>query len=628
MTPSGTTDSPCNYGAGRIDVLNAAEGDAVCGADSGCPTAVVGDGASLTLSGGGSAYNGNIYSDSYKVPGGVYIHWWHNLQGRSSDALRYSTATRWYGTPQAYTVTEGEGPAWALVKDGNADNDIDDGDSIIDSYAWGYENGGATTSVNEEKAIDVTSYAGDYIKVYIESSHGGGGDDSLIQIDDLFWSDSAGNEINLFSSAGSEEVGPGPVGYWGFDEGYGTTANDVSGQGNNGTISGAVWKPESECKVEKCLWFDGSDDFVNAGNNESLKLSSGGTIGAWVKINQLSSGYDNVIIMKGDGASWPNLHYTLIEIDGTDQIGLSVSDGTSSLNLSGPRTPALEENTWYHIVATWDSSDKKIYLNGELQDTVSSSIMPKDTMTSCQVDIGRAYLNSYYFNGLIDEVMIYPYARTADQIKQDYNAGLSGAKSISGTAVSVGSSSDSWMTDGLVGHWKMDETASPASDFSGNGGSGTWGNNATSDVGKFGNGVSLDGIDDYVEVADSGTNPLDLVSEFSFSAWVYYTAANGMIFNKESSYEWMIDGNGDVEWAINTAGTWEWHDTNVNVSASTWTHLVLTYDGTNVRVYKDGELGSTIADPDGGAITVNNSNLCMGTRGGMVALAPQITLEN
>lgn len=43
----------------------------------------------------------------------------------------------------------------------------------------------------------------------------------------------------------------GLVGYWNFDEGSGTVANDTSGNGNNGTINGATWVagPSSRAKL-------------------------------------------------------------------------------------------------------------------------------------------------------------------------------------------------------------------------------------------------------------------------------------------------------------------------------------------------------------------------------------------
>ena len=70
------------------------------------------------------------------------------------------------------------------------------------------------------------------------------------------------NSPSTFFSVSAQEQGKGPVGYWSFDEGYGSTANDNSGQGNDGTITGAQWMEASHCVSGKCLYFDGTDDVV------------------------------------------------------------------------------------------------------------------------------------------------------------------------------------------------------------------------------------------------------------------------------------------------------------------------------------------------------------------------------
>ena len=50
------------------------------------------------------------------------------------------------------------------------------------------------------------------------------------------------------TSVQSEEIGPGPIAYWKFDEGTGTTAHDSAGN-NHGAINGAVWKAEIHASV-------------------------------------------------------------------------------------------------------------------------------------------------------------------------------------------------------------------------------------------------------------------------------------------------------------------------------------------------------------------------------------------
>ncbi len=205
--PGGTSDGPCSYPAATHTILSSGSGNASCSPDSGCPTPVLGDG-NLNLDGSsdGGGYNGNIRSDPVEVPGGVHVHWWHNLQGRSSDTGRYDSATRWYGTGNSTSAGgAGEGPAWAVVVDRGVAGEFDSVDWLYDMAAFGNGNGGATTDLVEEKTVDVSGLAGNTLRIYIEQNQGGGGDDGLIQIDDLYWSDAAGNKITLSTSVGAEQ---------------------------------------------------------------------------------------------------------------------------------------------------------------------------------------------------------------------------------------------------------------------------------------------------------------------------------------------------------------------------------------------------------------------------------------
>ena len=57
--------------------------------------------------------------------------------------------------------------------------------------------------------------------------------------------------------------GDAPVAWWKFDEGYGSTAYDASSNTNTGAITNATWQNEESCKTSKCLYFDGTDDYVS-----------------------------------------------------------------------------------------------------------------------------------------------------------------------------------------------------------------------------------------------------------------------------------------------------------------------------------------------------------------------------
>jgi len=75
-------------------------------------------------------------------------------------------------------------------------------------------------------------------------------------------------------SLGSEEKSTGPVAFWKFDEGFGTTAQDSTVQNNDGTLTNMAtvasptsgWQTDDQCIAGKCLAFDGSDDKVAISN--------------------------------------------------------------------------------------------------------------------------------------------------------------------------------------------------------------------------------------------------------------------------------------------------------------------------------------------------------------------------
>ncbi len=84
----------------------------------------------------------------------------------------------------------------------------------------------------------------------------------------------------------------GLVGYWGFDEGGGTTANDSSGFLNTGTMYSSSTitnlRTATNCLSESCVYFDGTDDYINNGATPQLNGSVMFTIVAWVKPNTTS----------------------------------------------------------------------------------------------------------------------------------------------------------------------------------------------------------------------------------------------------------------------------------------------------------------------------------------------------
>jgi prepilin-type N-terminal cleavage/methylation domain-containing protein len=123
--------------------------------------------------------------------------------------------------------------------------------------------------------------------------------------------------------------------------------------------------------------------------------------------------------------------------------------------------------------------------------------------------------------------------------------------------------------------------------------------------GVIGQGLRFDGMDDFVNVADSPV--LRLGINMTVETWINPTinpADWARLVGKGAwdarnygLWRWI---NGDILWQIRDgAGIWMncWNNLGpgdvLNVPVGTWTHIVGTYDGTNARVFVNGILGKT-----------------------------------
>jgi hypothetical protein len=392
-------------------------------------------------------------------------------------------------------------------------------------------------------------------------------------------------------SVSSAETGPGPVGYWSFDEGYGATAHDNTANKNDGTILGAVWQDESQCVSGKCMFFDGSGDWIKASSSNNLNVTNQITVNAWIKPQFESALYYGIVSKQKIS---PTSGYQFV-YDNTDKsIYLYVNDQT----VAWSKQLNLENNKWYFVSATYvgSASNGKIYLDGA-DVTINGNGTTFNT-NNLDLTIGaRADDNASPFKGSMDEVKIYPYARTADQIKQDYAAGLAGVKTNNGISAGFGSASDKWMSDGLVGYWKMDEstTTDGTADSSGSGNIGYFTGDASTTAGKYGNGISSYDSGDYIWAGNNTS--INITDEITLSTWVQqydFTAnSNSYPIYKGNAYYLIVAWGGDnCGFGLTIDGTYR---TTNNYYFSTaertgWHNLVGTYSKQTrtLKFYVDG----------------------------------------
>jgi hypothetical protein len=187
--------------------------------------------------------------------------------------------------------------------------------------------------------------------------------------------------------------------------GTGNTWTDLSGGGNNGTIFNSAGYDSAN---GGSLLFNGSNSYVNAGNNSSLQLTEG-TISAWINAGTSNSGFRGIIAKQ---LAWSIFVYNnnLITYDwGNGSIR------NTSINVGN--------NSWNHVAMTFTqtignpSNNAIIYLNGiaVLTTTVKNSGQTQNVL------IGEANAGQF-FTGKISQASIYNRVLTAEEILQNFNS--------------------------------------------------------------------------------------------------------------------------------------------------------------------------------------------------------------
>jgi len=218
----------------------------------------------------------------------------------------------------------------------------------------------------------------------------------------LMWRDKEDNAWQSPQVFGTAELA-GLLGWWKFDEAEGSNASDSSGNNHNGILMGnPVWRP-SGGKFGGALEFDGQGDYVELADESDFDIAGQITVSAWVNIRSVPSAW-TAIITKGDSA------WRLSTMEAERAFHFAVSGSTV---LNGQTRVSADE--WHHVVGIYDGKEIRIYVDGRVD--VS---MPWDRgieTNDYPVLIGEnAGQTERFWHGLIDDVRIFNYALTEDEI--------------------------------------------------------------------------------------------------------------------------------------------------------------------------------------------------------------------
>lgn len=217
-----------------------------------------------------------------------------------------------------------------------------------------------------------------------------------------------------FILSGGQTITNGLVAYYPFNG----NAGDSSGMGNHGAVSNATVTTGRKGIANSAYYFNGTNAAITVAANSTIQPASALTIAAWISPEAKASGWSPVLT-KRYSSNDPWNSYTLITHTSFNKkwsLGMS-SGATGSLGYWMSRD-TMSFNNWFFLVATYNGSSVKIYYNGVLDTTLSTSIATIG-YSSLPLYIGyTGGVNTEYYKGKIDEISIYNRALSANEVMQ------------------------------------------------------------------------------------------------------------------------------------------------------------------------------------------------------------------
>ncbi len=335
--------------------------------------------------------------------------------------------------------------------------------------------------------------------------------------------------------------------------------------------------------------FGNAGNFVRTGNgdttssaiylpNNSFNSVTSYSLSAWVNLpNFTNSGT----------AVFSNYFY-----NGSSEFGYKIYTNTSGNLIIDNWNPSLTRitsssslsvNTWHNIVITNTQSQIKIYIDGVLDSTNSTSGYAINTTMLCTIG-GTQYNGLTYdgFNGKIDQFRFFNSVLPQSAVTVLYNETTTTATYPYVDYVGANPNS--------VAYYKMSDATDQLGNYNG-----TATNVNFNTEGKFGFAGAFNGSSSKILL---GTDIFNSFSNFSFSCWVNLN-------NAPSTYEYLFDGwdyqsasSRGIGIRINSSGNIQAQTGNSNsvstitssgtISYGTWTHIAVSMTQSNTTIFING----------------------------------------
>ena len=398
--------------------------------------------------------------------------------------------------------------------------------------------------------------------------------------------------VSVNRTAGAEpSLRDGLVAEWNFDEKSGLTAGDSAGD-NDGEL---VNFPDEVShwvtgKMGGAIQFSGGN-YIEVPDAPAIgaDVTEGLTVMAWFRsdVPLDASGAGNRMLEKGN-------NYFFLQ--GVRPGGMNFLVKHEGANFTVSTEESLEAGVWHHIAGVFDGETAKVYLNGELKNSLTLPGPIDDN--GLPLRIGSDDSGSF-FTGLMDQVLIWNRPLSADEIRAAMEGDFESPGGGGGGVTSI--------RDGLVAEWNFDEESGLTASDSAGDNDGELVNFPDEDShwvgGKIGGAIQFSG-DNYIEVPDAPAIGADVTGGLTVMAWfrsdvpLDAASAGNRMLEKGNNY-FFLQGvrPGGMNFLVKNGGANFTANIEESLEAEVWYHIAGVFDGEAIKVYLDGELKNSVTLP-------------------------------
>ena len=387
---------------------------------------------------------------------------------------------------------------------------------------------------------------------------------------------------------------------------YSSRIEDLSGNGTISKINGAMYN-------ENGLVFDGVDDSVLLPEYSLSSMSNGFTFEVMINANVISSDVKEVYLIGN------------AEVGGAaigiyqGKFGMYLYDEDNSKYVGGRSPDTLVSNRKYLLTGVYDKNNIKLYIDGKIVTTIAFSGAVKEPESNTHFFLGcnpsRSICKSSYYNGVMYEARMYDRALTDKEVSDNYNENITSSNLLfnfdfKNKNTWYDYSNKEWANAVLV---KNNSTETKIFDLSNNNTDNTI-NGATYSDG----GLLFDGVDDSVLLPEYSLSSMS--NGFTFEVMINSSAISSDV--KEVYLIGDCQGGGsNIGIYQGKFGMYVYEETTSKYIGTRTTNelnnnetylLTGVFDGSNVKLYINGQLVTKIAFSGTVKDTGNNTHLFLG----------------